>query len=380
MGAMKAPSDEPTRSVRAALRGVPLVVATALLLVAVPARAATFGPDLNTATANYGHSCSELLGFEGCTVRDPGEEDMELVLPEPVTNGNQSGVITAIHVLSAAEAPAQFVIVEWSGNGIEKPFPSGVMAVSEQVTLHPGINNFNTNLPVDWRLAPNGFESWSQLSLSILNGTSPIPAQEGGAFATMGFMLDNGRPLTEAVEDLTVAPNNVSEGGLWPGTLLMSGEVTITTAQGGGGTNNTNKATNNTTNATNTTNTTNNKVPGPIPPPPAPQLVIPAIGKFKANKTKLPIRCVGPVNCAGTFRLQSLAAPGATAARKAKQRKVVTYASGSFSILAGRTQSVVVKLSKAGKRALKGRRLLEAYFNVTLSGGQGKSSKITLKR
>jgi hypothetical protein len=33
------------------------------------------------------------------------------------------------------------------------------MALSEQVTLHEGINNFNTNLPVDRRFASNGFES-----------------------------------------------------------------------------------------------------------------------------------------------------------------------------------------------------------------------------
>lgn len=85
---------------------------------------------------------------------------MELVLSDPVVNGNQAGVVTAIHVKSAASAPGQFVVVEWSGRpGEANPFPSGVMAVSQQVTLQPGINNFNTNLPVDRRLASNGFES-----------------------------------------------------------------------------------------------------------------------------------------------------------------------------------------------------------------------------
>jgi hypothetical protein len=45
----------------------------------------------------------------------------------------------ALPVLAEAEAPAQFIVVEWSGRpGAGEPFPSGVMALSEQVTLHVG--------------------------------------------------------------------------------------------------------------------------------------------------------------------------------------------------------------------------------------------------
>jgi hypothetical protein len=78
---------------------------------------------------------------------------------------------------SAATAPAQFVVVEWSGKpGEGQPFPSGVMAVSQTVTLQPGIDNFNTSLPVDRRRAPNGFESWSEVALTILDGSSTTSA------------------------------------------------------------------------------------------------------------------------------------------------------------------------------------------------------------
>ena len=193
---MALPQPRPRRTATS----LPLLVAAVLALITAPADAATFGPALNAATANYQYNCEFAGGYQGCTLQDPLQDDMELVLPDPVVNGNQTGVVTAISVKSAASAPAQFVVVEWSGRPSEaNPFPSGVMAVSQQVTLQPGINNFNTNLPVDRRLAPNGFESWSVVSLNILNGTSPIPAEAGGSFATTGFLLDNGLPLTHEI-------------------------------------------------------------------------------------------------------------------------------------------------------------------------------------
>jgi hypothetical protein len=356
------------RPMRGMRRGLPVLVAAILVLAAATAEAATFGPDLTAATANYPYSCGFAGGSSGCTLQDPLNDDMELVLPDPVAHGNQTAVVTAIHVRSTATAPAQFVAVEWSGRpGEANPFPSGVMAVSQQVTLQPGLNNFNTNLPVDRRLASNGFESWSVVSLDILNGSSPIPAESGGSFATTGFLLDNGLPLTQTVADLTVPPHYVSVGGLPPATLLMSGEVTITTGQGGGGTNN-----------------GGNKTPTPTPPNPTPprpvaQLVIPSVGQIKGKTATVPIRCVGPANCVGVLRIQNLPEPGATAAKKAKKAKPVTYASGSFSISAGRTLSVTVRLSKDGKRAIKGHHSLKAYANATFSDGHDKSSKITFR-
>ena len=179
-------------------RRLPLLAVALLALSATSAQAVTFGPDLDTATADYPYGCNLVWASQGCTLQDPLAHDMELVLPDPVASGNQTGVVTAIHVKAAAPAPAQFVVVEWSGKpGDGNPFPSGVMAVSQPVTLQPGMNHFNTNLPVDRRLADNGFESWSVVSLTILNGTSPIPAQSGGSFSETGVLLDNGGPLTQ---------------------------------------------------------------------------------------------------------------------------------------------------------------------------------------
>jgi hypothetical protein len=339
------------------------------VLAGAPAQAATFGPNLETATPNF-QSCDEaFLGYytSGCTVRDPIEDDMELVLPNPVEHGNQTGVVTAIHVKAAAEAIVQFIVVGWTGKPTEPgAIPTAVTAVSEKVTLHQGINNFHTNLPVERKLVENGWEDWSQISLSVLTGESPIPAEAGGSpYSTLGFMLNNGLPLTETVADLTVPPNSLNEGGLGAGTLLMSGEVEITTPPAP-------------------------QPPGPQPQPPGPQpqplatvLALPAVGRIRGNAVRLPLRCVGPANCIGTFRIQSFVPDGAILAThrkgKARKRKRITYASGSFSIPAGKTRSVTARLSRIGKRVARRHRSLRVYVNVALSGGQIKTWRIRLK-
>jgi hypothetical protein len=347
-----------------------LVLAAAAVAPTASAGAVTFGPNLEASTDNYPVRCQEVGGLEGCTAEDVLIGDTENLLPEPITNGNQEGVITTIHVKSAVEEPAMFVIVEWSGRpGANEPFPSGVKAISEHVVLHPGITNFNANLPVDRRFASNGFESWSQLAITILSGSGYIPAESGGEFAYTGTIWDNGQPLTQTVEDLTVPPHSGTTGGLPPATLLISGEITNTTRKAGpqpkpepgpkpGP----------------------KPEPGPIPPAPVPQLAIPAFARVKGNNATLPMRCTGAANCIGNLVLQNLAAPGATIASRSHKVKTITYGTTSFSILPGKTVSIVVRLSKAGKGALKRRTSLPVWANATLAGGQSRSWRITLRR
>ena len=215
-------------------RLVPLLTTAALLaLPAVSAQALSFGPDLSTATPSNPYGCNAgIYGYAtaGCTVADPLYDDMETLLPNPVTYGDQTGVVTDIHVLSAGSAPAQFVVVDWAGKpGEGNPFPSAVTALSAQVELHAGMNNFNTNLPVSLQFHSNGYETYSVVAINILDGTDPIPAETSGSFSETGMLFDNGLPLTQTTSDLTVPPNNVSVSGFYPSVLLMSGDVTNTT-------------------------------------------------------------------------------------------------------------------------------------------------------
>jgi hypothetical protein len=341
-----------------------VAAAGVFLLNAASAQAVTFGADLSSLTPDSAYTCGFLGGVDGCTVEDPLMDDMELVLPDPVSNGDQTGVVTSIQVKAAVTEPAQFVVVEWSGKpGQGNPFPSGVMALSAPVTLQPGINNFNTNLPVDRRLASNGYESWSVVSLNILGGSSPLPVAAGGTYAETGVLLNNDNPLTTTSSDLTLPPNSVEVGGIPPGRLLMSGDVTITTGQTSG------------TTTTGTTTTTGGGTSGGGTTS-LPQLTLATVAKAKGRAASLALTCGGNTSCSGTVRLQ-----GGTqgAAGKKAKAKPITYATGTFAIPAGSSRVVLLTLTRYGKQALKSHRSISASAIATVSGRLS-STKITLKR
>jgi hypothetical protein len=338
------------------MRRPTLLAAALLALGATPASAATFGPDLGAATANYPYACAYGATNQGCTVVDPKADDMELVLPDPVKNGDQTGVVTAMHVKSAATVPAQFVVLEWAGKpGEGQPFLSGVKALSERVTLRPGVNDFNTNLPVDFRLTDDGYEVWSQIALNVLSPSAPIPAQAGvGTMSGLGYVLDGGLPLTQTVADLTVVPHNPQIGGLGESTLLMAGDVKITTGD----------------DVAPTPNPGPDPQPGPNPPvtPVAPQVKVPGSARVKGRAATLAVTCAGATACKGTVRIQSRAAKG--------KGRAVTYATRAFSLAAGASKPVKLTLSKAARR----HRTLHAYANTTFADGTVTSTRITLKR
>jgi hypothetical protein len=168
---------------------------------------------------------------------------------------------------------------------------------------------------VDWCLASNGYESWSAISLSILDGSSPLPLAYGGLYSETGLLLDNGSPLTSTTSDLTVPPHSVQIGGLPPARLLMSAEVTVTTGQGGGG--------------------TTGGIPGTGATPVgagsaggaggaggtitaySPQISLPGALKVKGNTVPVVLSCGPSASCVGTVRVQSrpLASAAASANR-----------------------------------------------------------------
>jgi hypothetical protein len=69
----------------------------------------------------------------------------------------------------------------------------------------------------------------------------------------------------------------------------------------------------------------------------------------------------------------------AAVAHVSKARKTVTYGKATFKIAAGKRQTVKVKLSRRGKRLIRGRRKVRVYANATL-GTKVFSKKIALKK
>jgi pectate lyase len=95
------------------------------------------------------------------------------------------------------------------------------------------------------------------------------------------------------------------------------------------------------------------------------------------------LSCGAAAACDGTLRIQSAPATQAAAAAlsaktsangKKKRAPVVTYASGTFSLSAGKSGAVAAKLSSAGRRSAHKHRRLKVWLNVTL--GDSTAAKV----
>jgi beta-galactosidase/beta-glucuronidase len=111
-----------------------------------------------------------------------------------------------------------------------------------------------------------------------------------------------------------------------------------------------------------------------------PKLTIPV----KGDTATVPVQCL-VVNCAGVLNLQSMPLAGAASvARKHKttKPKVVSYGTASFSLKAGATGKVKVKLDAAGRKLVKAHSKTKVWANVRFTTGAGKpkSTRVTLKR
>lgn len=131
--------------------------------------------------------------------------------------------------------------------------------------------------------------------------------------------------------------------------------------------------------------------PGGGGAPPTP-LALPAIGlpaktiPVRGNTATVPVQCL-VVDCTGLLTLQNAQQAGlARVASHAKPKqhskpKAVTYGSARFSVPAGKTAKIKVKLGAGARKLLKRRHSLKVWANVTFTAGGGKpySVAVTLK-
>lgn len=101
-------------------------------------------------------------------------------------------------------------------------------------------------------------------------------------------------------------------------------------------------------------------------------------GRLRGAHALIPLVCTSRRQCAGTLRLQSRAASRAAAATT--RRRTKTYGRVRFSIPAGKTKQIKVRLTKAGKRLLGKRKRARVFVNVTLSSKRVVSKRIVLRR
>ena len=92
------------------------------------------------------------------------------------------------------------------------------------------------------------------------------------------------------------------------------------------------------------------------------------------------IRCeLGTGRCGGVVLLQNGRAAGARGA-SAHAAKTTTYASAHYSIAAGKSAHVKVKLTRAGRSLLRRHASAKVYVNATMSGKKITGVRVTLKR
>jgi hypothetical protein len=340
----------------------------AAILLALPASAGatnvTFGANLQAHTANSTATCgyppyypgiyplgSSCTFFSTATPTGNAAETQVVPLPDPAANGNQSGTITAVRIKTGPyqSGPAKLTVLRAHRliNGGEAACCVG-QAESAQFTLTPNsIVNVVTDLPVASTYdAAQRIYTYDTLALTVLDGTTPIPADFSGG--TNGYCSGGYFPYVQTGQERFTGEYDIC-GFL----VLMQADLNITPP------------------------------PPPPPPPPTTQTIaFPAEGRIAGRTARIPLECAGNAICEGILRLQNKALGQAAAAAAtslaAKARKTVTYGKSKFKIAANSRATIKVKLSRQGKKLVRHRKKVRVYANATL-GSQVFSKKLKLK-
>jgi hypothetical protein len=339
--------------------------ALVIALFALPASAAgavvTFGANLDQRTANSTATCGyppyypgffplggSCTFFSTATPTGQASETQVVPLPDPAANGNQSGTITEVRIKTGPyqSGPAKLTVLRSHRliNGGEAACCIG-QAESAQFTLTSNsIVHVTTDLPVESKYdSGQHIYTYDTLALTVLDGTTPIPAAFSGD--PNGYCSGGYFPYIQTGQE-----RFAGEYGICGFLVLMQADLTING---------------------------NPSPPPPLPPAATQTITFPgAQGRIVGRTAQVPLKCEGNAICEGILRLQNAAAGHATAARS-RARKTVTYGKRSFRIAAGARQTVKVKLSKRAKRLLR-RKRVRVYANATL-GGKVFSKKIALK-
>jgi len=356
------------------------VVAGVLALMACApagAGAVTFGANLGNAPNNP-TTCGEgVFPYFGAPVGSPSCMYFSGA-PGPSSYAPASGTITAVHVrVGAATGPMQAVVMRsiYQNKAGDPGHPYFACCFVERYgpIFTPQANTVTTvaaSLPVTEEPTPaaDDFTTTAAgdfLALSVLAPNVPIPAFGDGQSGYSGY-------YPAPAEGTTPAP---SPNPLTAATDGFGAQVLISadleTGSGGGGP---------------PAGAGGGQAPGPARAPAAlptvtlPKLTIPV----KNGTATVPIQCL-VVDCRGVLNLQNAqpASAASSASRKqAKKPKLLIYGTVGFSLKAGTTGKVKVKLNAAGHKLVEAHRRVKVWANIRFTAGAGKakSTRVTLKR
>ena len=350
----------------AAAAGAALV---ALATAPTSAAAVTFGADLNNAPTNT-TTCG--AGAPPLYIYDVGSPSCLYFSGAPGSSSYapMSGTVTAVRVrVGAVTGPMQVVVMrslyQNKAGDPGHPYFACCFVESYGPVFEPQANAITTvpmSLPMTEESTPppNDFTTNAAgdfLALSVLAPNVPVPMFIDNQSGDSGFYP---APTAQTVP----AP---SQNPIFQSTDIFAGQILINAdLDTGGG--------------------AGNGAGGGGPPAPVatPAVALPKQTlPVKNNTVGVPIQCL-VVNCTGTLALQNTQQAGIAriaAKKRAKKPKTVSYGSVSFSIAAGKTATVKVKLNTTGRKLVKGHKTVKVWANLRFASGGGKptSVRLTLK-
>jgi hypothetical protein len=292
-----------------------------------------------------------------------------------------AGAVIRVRVRSGDQpAPLRFGIVS-SGSG----FCCTTKQLSDQVQPVPNqVNQFAVNLPAGSGVGTQNGSQFNDILVVVAVGPGSLPVNDRGAH---GFLF--GSPINQAQASflhpaLALGASNTDVGIMdgyevllqydWCGVPMTLGNPQPTAPADP---------------QTACNPTPAQPTPPQLPQPPqvpiAPPLTAPTtrplaspanFASVRDGRAALRLRCLLTTTCDGTL---NLLARTATIAKAKKPKKPVSYGRATYKIAAGKTATIKVKLSKAGRSALRKKQRLP----ILVSGGSGASAwslKLTLKR
>jgi len=323
----------------------------------------TFGSNLGAHASNSNVTCGDFNIFQyegrvGCSVytsgnaSNPADTSATHVIPfpDPRVYGDQHGTITQVAFKPAPGAPtgpARLSVVEFirDANSTANPALAQDIADSANFTMAPGADGLVhvlTDLPARSLYNPNDNSyRFDVLVLSMLDNTTPIPADLGSSFLSAWISPYVDIPSTQG--DLTVplpadrqgtgccgfGPNPFYAVGAWYalGEVLMQAELTIQAVQ-----------------------PQSQDQPEPTRRTARQRPVRPGRARLDGNTVTLPVACALDRVCRGLLQLLGRQGGGATSS---KARGSAVYGRTRFSIPAHGRERVAIALGKAGKKSLR---------------------------
>jgi hypothetical protein len=351
-------------------RRIAISISAAALAAAVFASGASaipFGADLNR-PANVNFDCTVLPGpppafTPGFTVLPSGAPTCTWMNVGSAANlqagtfvAPVAGTVTQVSVrVGPVTGPMQVVVMRAFRDFLSTAVPVCCIEVARTPAFTPAPNavtTLATALPVRKDVIPdpiNNTVTFDSLALSVLAPNVPVPAFDVGSHDPSDFSIP-----AASVYHPAVAPNQERfiSSGVGGFQVLMAADVTPSITGAG---------------------------PAPGGNVTAPIALARRVIAVNNGALRVPIRCsLATGRCIGTLRLQS-SQPVAIAAA-AQRTRVKTYGKARVSIAAGSQSRVRVRLSRAGRRLMRGRRRAKVWANATIGGTRVPPVRLTLRR